>query len=288
MEEWLDQKEYPFKSKYLELPVGRMHYVDEGNTDHSIVMVHGNPSWSFAFRRLIKCLSPRYRCIAPDHIGFGLSDKPETWDFLPESHAQNFETLLNHLNLKSITLIVGDWGGPIGLSYAVKYPERIKSIIITNTWMWSVKGVFHYEMFSRLMGGFIGRVLIKRYNFFVKILMKRMFRSNISPNIHQHYINPLRNPADRKGCWVFPKQIIGSSDWLSVLWHKRHAIANKPSLIIWGKKDVAFRDIELMRWKTVFQTFELHEYDNAGHFVQEDLGDDLCQLVEQHLDKLKL
>lgn len=287
MEEWLDKEEYPFNSKYFDLPMGRMHYIDEGDSDHSIVMVHGNPAWSFTYRRLIKCLSKRYRCIAPDHIGFGLSDKPEKWDYLPESHAENFEKLLNHLDVKSITLIVGDWGGPIGLSYAVNHPERVKSIIITNTWMWSVKGVFHYEMFSRFMGGIIGRALIRKYNFFVKVLMKKMFRAEISPYIHQHYIEPLRNPADRKGCWVFPKQIIGASDWLSSLWEKRNTIANKPSMIVWGKKDIAFRDIELSKWKTVFHEVDVHEYDNVGHFVQEELEDDLCPLVEEHLEKIK-
>ena len=186
MEEWVDREEYPFSEKYFDLPMGRMHYIDEGDSEHSIVMVHGNPAWSFTYRKLIKCLSIKYRCIAPDHIGFGLSDKPEKWDYLPESHSENFEKLLKHLDVTSITLIVGDWGGPIGLSYAVNHPERVKSIIITNTWMWSVKGVIHYEVFSRFMGGIIGRTLIRKYNFFVKVLMKKMFRSEIAPHIYQH------------------------------------------------------------------------------------------------------
>lgn len=286
MEEWIDKEEFPFNSKHFELPMGRMHYIDEGNSDHSIVMVHGNPAWSFTYRRLIACLSIKYRCIALDHIGFGLSDKPEKWDFLPESHAENFEKLLNHLDVKSITLIVGDWGGPIGLSYAVNHSERVKSIIITNTWMWSVKGVFHYEMFSRFMGGIIGRILIRKYNFFVKVLMKKMFRTEIAPHVHQHYIEPLIKPEDRKGCWVFPKQIIGSSNWLSSLWEKRDTFANKPSMIVWGNKDIAFRDIELNEWKKMLRNVDVHEYDNVGHFVQEELADDMCPLVEEHLEKI--
>jgi len=126
MEEWLDRNEYPFQSKYFDLPMGRMHYVDEGESAHAIVMVHGNPAWSYTYRKLVKCLSNKYRCIAPDHIGFGLSDKPIDWDYLPENHAANFEKLLNHLDMQSITLIVGDWGGPIGLSYAVNHPDKIK------------------------------------------------------------------------------------------------------------------------------------------------------------------
>ena len=286
MEEWIDKNEYPFNPKYFDFPMGRMHYVDEGDSDNAIVMVHGNPAWSYTYRKLIKCLSKKFRCIAPDHIGFGLSDKPLEWDYLPESHALNFERFLKHLKVNSITLVVGDWGGPIGLSYAVNNPDKIKSIIITNTWMWSVKGIFHYEMFSRFMGGIIGRTLIKKYNFFVKVLMKKMFRAEISPSVHQHYIEPLKNPTDRKGCWVFPKQIIGSSEWLSCLWEKRHSIASKPSMIVWGKKDIAFREIELKKWRTLLHDVEVHEFDNVGHFVQEELGDNLCLLVMKHLEKI--
>jgi haloalkane dehalogenase len=284
MKDWIDKSEYPFSPKYYDLPMGRMHYVDEGDSDHAVVMVHGNPAWSFTYRKLIKCLSKRFRCIAPDHIGFGLSDKPEKWDYLPESHALNFERLLDHLDLKSITLVVGDWGGPIGMSYAVNHPDKIRSIIITNTWMWPVKGVFHYEIFSRFMGGIIGRVLIRKYNFFVTVLMRKMFGTELSPHIHQHYLEPLKTPGERKGCWVFPKQIIGSSDWLLSIWKKREAIAKKPSLIVWGKKDIAFRDIELNQWKDLFQDTVVHEYSNVGHFVQEELGDELCPLVEKHLE----
>lgn len=286
MNKWIDKKEYPFQSKYFDLPMGRMHYVDEGESDHAVVMVHGNPAWSYTYRKLIKCLSKKYRCIALDHIGFGLSDKPAEWDYLPENHATNLEKLLNHLKLQSITLIVGDWGGPIGLSYALYHPNKTKSIIITNTWMWSVKGIFHYEMFSGIMGGFIGRALIKRYNFFVTVLMKKMFRAEIARSVHQHYIEPLKNPKDRKGCWIFPKQIIGSSNWLANLWSKRVAIANKPSMIIWGNKDIAFRDIELEKWKSLFSNAEVYEYEKVGHFVQEELGDEMCPLIEKHLEKI--
>ncbi|MCC6206840.1 MAG: alpha/beta fold hydrolase [Gammaproteobacteria bacterium] len=285
---WLDRKEYPFRSRYFDLPMGRMHYLDEGESKHAIVMVHGNPAWSFTYRKLVRCLSKRYRCIVPDHIGFGLSSKPKDWDYLPESHAQNLEHLLNHLDVRSVTLIVGDWGGPIGLSYAIQHPDRIRSLIITNSWMWSVRGIFHYEMFSRFMGGIVGRTLIRKYNFFVKVLMKKMFRAELDPHIHRHYIEPLRKPAERKGCWVFPKQILASSAWLSGLWDRREVIAGKPAMIVWGMRDIAFRDIELKRWKTVFPDAEVHEYADVGHFVQEELGDELCPLVEDHLDKVRV
>ena len=286
MYEWLDKTVYPFRPNYFDLPMGRMHYVDEGSADHAVVMVHGNPAWSFAYRKFIACLSPHYRCIAPDHLGFGLSDKPLAWDYLPEGHAQNLERLLQALDPASITLVVGDWGGPIGLSYAVRFPEKIRSIIITNTWMWPVNGVLHYEMFSRLMGGFIGRFLIKRYNFFVTVLMKKMFKARMAPSIHRHYIAPLNDPQERKGCWTFPRQIIGSSQWLGKLWHKRQMIADKPAMILWGMQDIAFRDIELAQWKDLFSDAEIHTFEHAGHFVQEEIGENLCPLIIDHLSRV--
>jgi len=283
---WPNRNLYPFQSKYHDLPIGRMHYADQGHSDQAVVMVHGNPAWSFTYRSLIACLADRYRCIAPDLIGFGLSDKPANWDYLPEQHADNLERFLNHLDLPSITLVVGDWGGPIGLSYALKYPERIKSLIITNSWMWSVEGDFHYEMFSRFMGGLVGRFLIRRYNFFVKVLMKRMFRARISTSVHEQYIQALARPEERKGCWVFPREIIGSSHWLATLWDRRAAIADKPALILWGNRDIAFRKIEMERWKTVFSDCEVHAFDQAGHFVLEDVGEEVCPLVRRHLQRV--
>ncbi len=107
---WINQDEYPFTPKEFSLPMGTMSYVDDGSGD-PLVMIHGNPSWSFEFRALIKHFSKTYRCIAPDHIGFGLSDKPTGWDYLPKHQAENLEKLLESLNLENITLIVGDWGG---------------------------------------------------------------------------------------------------------------------------------------------------------------------------------
>ena len=282
--EWIDKKEYPFKSHFLPLTMGRMHYVDEGNGS-PIVMVHGNPTWSFLYRHLIKGLSKTHRCIAMDHIGFGLSDKPTEWSYLPEEHARNLEALLHHLDLKEITLIVHDWGGPIGLAYAIHHPDNVKNIILMNTWMWSAKGDPHYERFSKMIGGPIGRFLIKRFNFFVRVIMKQAMgdKSKLPPAIHQHYLKVARTPEERKGSWVFPKQIIGSSDWLSHLWSQRDKLKEKPTLILWGKKDIAFRKKELEQWSALFLNKEVVVLEGVGHFVQEEKGEELCPIIERFL-----
>jgi haloalkane dehalogenase len=288
MNEWIDKSEYPFRSNYFKVSAGRMHYIDEGEGE-PIVMVHGNPSWSFLYRYLIKGLSKGHRCIALDHIGFGLSDKPADWSYLPEEHAKNLNLLIDELNLKAITLVVQDWGGPIGLSYAINNPENVKSIIIMNTWMWPVAGDPHYERFSGFMGGAVGRFLIKRFNFFVRVVMKQAMgdKSNLPRSVHHHYLLALKEPNTRKGCWVFPKQIIASSSWLEALWSQREHIQAIPALILWGMKDIAFREKELETWMTVFTQSEVMKFKNVGHFVQEEKRDQLCPIIEAFLSDIQ-
>jgi haloalkane dehalogenase len=171
---WLDRKKYPFTSHFLKLEMGKMHYVDEGS-GIPIVFVHGNGGWSYEFKELIKEMSKTNRCIAPDHIGFGFSDKPYDWNYLPKNHAKNFTHFINSLNLDKFVLVVNDWGGPIGLSYAIDNPQKIKHIIISNTWLWSTKQDSYYKKFSAIMGGYIGRFLIKSFNFFGKVILKKLF-----------------------------------------------------------------------------------------------------------------
>lgn len=131
--DWIDRNDYPFAPHYFQTAAGKLHYIDEGD-GQPIVMIHGNPAWSFIYRNLIKQFSSGYRCIAPDHPGFGLSDKPAGWSYLPEEHAKNLAALIAHLGLKNVTLVMQDWGGPIGINYAVAHPENVARIIAMNTW----------------------------------------------------------------------------------------------------------------------------------------------------------
>jgi len=248
-----------------------MHYVDEGNGD-PIVFVHGNPAWSFEFRNAIKEFSKTNRCIAPDLIGFGLSDKPAGWSYLPKEQAKNLDLFLESLDLNFITLVIGDWGGPIGLSYALNHPEKIKNIVITNTWLWSVRSDWYYQAFSRFVGGPIGRWLIRNRNFFADSIVRALFadKSRLTPKIHAHYLMPLAKPYERKGSWVFPAEIIGSSDWLQSLWDKRELIQGKKILIAWGMKDIGFRENELKTWMQAFPDANVVRFEDAGHFVVEE------------------
>jgi haloalkane dehalogenase len=273
---WLDTDEYPFRPRFYPTPYGKMHYVDEG-AGNPVVFVHGNPSWSFQFRNMIKGLVTTNRCIAPDHLGFGLSDKPADWSYLPEDLAVNLSLFLDSLDLESITLVVGDWGGPLGLSYAIHHPERVENIVITNTWLWPVRDDWYYQLFSRFMGGPVGRQLIYRYNFFAGTMMRSLFgtKRRLTPEIHRQYLEPLARPDERKGCQVLPGQIIGSSAWLQTLWDQRRVLQDKRVLIAWGMKDIAFRKKELETWMAAFPRAKVVRYDDCGHFVSEERPADL-------------
>jgi haloalkane dehalogenase len=276
--EWLDIVEYPFRHNFFQTPAGKMHYVDEGSGE-PIVFVHGNPSWSFEFRKQILAFSGTNRCIAPDHIGFGLSDKPGDWTYLPEEHAKNLGLLLESLRITGISLVVGDWGGPIGLSYALDHPEKIKNLIITNTWLWSVRSDWYYQVFSGFVGGPVGRWLIINRNFFAGTLLRSLFgdKRRLTREIHRQYLMPFSLPVERKGCWVFPGQIIGSSPWLESLWEKRDRLQGKQILITWGMKDIGFRKKELNRWISAFPHATVVRFSDAGHLVPEEKPDELIR-----------
>lgn len=269
---WLDTALYPFEPHYFEVPAGTMHYIDEGTGD-PVVFVHGNCGWSFEFRNVIKGISSTYRCIAPDHIGFGLSDKPADWDYLPEQHAAHLELLLNSLNLNNITLVVNDWGGPIGLSYALNHADKIKKLVILNSWMWSVKHDPYYRRFSKMMGGFPGAFLTKYFNFFAKAVIPRVMgsRRQIPRKVYRQYRKHLSKPSERKGSYVFPREIIGSSAWLDSLWKKRYLISQKPTSFVWGMKDIAFRESELNYWLDHWGPSTVIKIPFAGHYPQEEI-----------------
>jgi len=281
---WLDRGEYPFESNYFHSTVGKMHYVDEGEGE-PVVFVHGNPDWSFSYRHQIKALLGTNRCIAPDHIGFGLSDKPNNWSYLPKDHAKNFADFMDHLDLREITLVVNDWGGPIGLSYALENPERIKNLVILNTWCWSVEKDWYYRGFSGFAGGPIGKFLSTNFNFFARVILKQAYavKSRLTPGLHRQFLAPFPSKKDRKGTWVFPREIIGSSEWLAGLWSKFDCISDKRALILWGKKDIAFRDPQLDQWKKALHNFKSHTFSDAGHYPHEEKHEEVSSYLKEFL-----
>jgi haloalkane dehalogenase len=282
---WIDRSEYPFQDHFIDLPAGKMHYVDEGQGE-TLLMVHGTPTWSFLYRRLIKDLSPDHRTVAPDNLGFGLSDKPaEGWSYLPRDHAENLTRLIELLALKDFTLVVHDFGGPIGLAYAIQHPENVKRIVLINTFMWSLKGDPAFETPGKMFNNPLGRFAYKNLNFSAVVMVRAAWgdKKKLTPQIHRHYTAPLRTPEDRQGTWVFLQQLIGSSEWYQGLWERRAAIQDKPALILWGMKDIAFKQKELERWIGLFPHARVVRFPEAGHFLQDEEGAQVAAQIRSFL-----
>ncbi|WP_254544487.1 alpha/beta fold hydrolase [Halomarina pelagica] len=287
---WVDREAYPFESRCLSLSAGAVHYVDEGPDDPraTLLMLHGNPTWSFLYRHLIRGLREEYRCVALDYLGFGLSERPPGFSYRPEDHAEVLAEFVEELDLQDLVLVVQDWGGPIGLSLALDDPERVRGIVAMNTWFWPVDDRAYYRAFSWLAGGPLGRVACERYNAFARYVMPLAYadRSKLTPEIREQYLRPLARREDREGTWVFPRAIVGSTGWLESLWERRHAVADAPALLVWGMRDRAFRPPFLRTFEALFREAETVELADVGHYVQEETGEDLVPIVREFLDGL--
>jgi haloalkane dehalogenase len=278
--EWVDRREYPFEPRALDVGAGRLSYVDEGEGS-PIVLVHGTPTWSFLYRHLIRELSPRYRCVAPDHLGFGLSDRPPGWSYRPEDQARNIARLIDSLALKDLTLVVHDYGGPIGLAYALDRPDNVRRLVLFNTWMWSFAGDRRIERVGRILGGRIGRFLYERLGFSVRVMLRQAIadRRRYSREIERHYLKAL----DGYATWVYAREVLGSSAWYDGLWRRRDRIARIPALLIWGMKDPAFGRY-LSRWREVFERAEVVELD-CGHAPPEERAPESLRRLAPFLER---
>ncbi len=221
---------------------------------------------------MIEGLRGDFRCIAPDHVGFGLSsrsDRPE--DHHPAAHAERFAALLDHLKVREATLFMGDWGGPIGLDFARRRPERVARLVIANTWCWPVSDDRHFRMFSFMMRSPLGQFLIKRFNFFVNQVVPRAVgdKSILTPEVMDHYRNA-QPPGARAAMAAFPGHIIRASDWLDSIWDERAKFVAKPALILWGLRDIAFREQELERWRAELSGARALTFEDCGHFLAEE------------------
>jgi haloalkane dehalogenase len=284
---WLDRAEYPFASNYIAMPQGRMHYLDEGQ-GHPLVMVHGIPTWSFLYRHLVRGLAPSYRCIVPDHIGFGLSDKPHDWNYPLPEQAANLAHLIDHLGLRDITLVVHDFGGAIGLSYALAHPENVRGIVLMNTWLWSQQDDPRIQRADRIIKSPLGRWLYKGFNAELRWLLPAVVgrKERFPKAVHQHYLKPFPRAQDRHSLWSFARQLIGASDWYEQLWQQRDRIVDKPTLVLWGTKDPLLQTNLLDRWKTVLTRAQFEIFSDTGHLVQEEQGADLLPYMRDFLHSL--
>lgn len=287
---------YPFEPKTFDRNGLKMNYVDEGQGD-PVVMVHGNPTWSFYYRELIKGLSGQCRTIAPDHIGCGLSDKPgkDRYDYRLKSRIDDLEALLEHLGIREkITLVIHDWGGAIGMGYAVRHPERVARLVVLNTAAFGLPKGKSFPMAlrpARFMKA--AQWLILKFNAFAGIAAWTASKQGLSSEVRAAYLAPYDTPEHRIATLEFVKDIpLGPKDpSYGTLRNIHKGLAHfrqTPSVICWGMKDFVFDKAFLRQWKLELPSAEVYTFEKAGHYVLEDAGPQILNIVKLFLEKYPL
>ncbi|MZH15218.1 MAG: alpha/beta fold hydrolase [Nitrospinae bacterium] len=280
---------YPFTSHFLNLNPHNYHYLDEGQGD-TLLMVHGNPTWSFYYRNLILGLKNSYRCVVPDHMGMGKSDKPQNYSYTLSKHIDNLESLVDKLDLNDITLLVHDWGGAIGMGFAVRHPEKIKRIVLFNTAAFLSDKIPIRLRLCRVP--VFGALAIRGFNAFAlaAVNMACKNKERMTEQVRAGYLAPYNNYANRVANLRFVQDIPMDSNApsYSIVKNIEENLARfsaLPVLIAWGAKDFVFTDQFLNRWKKIFPDAEVHWIPDAGHYVVEDAHERILPWVEEFLKR---
>ena len=285
---------YPFTSHYADLSGLKYHYIDEGQGE-PIVMVHGNPTWSFYYRKLIKTLSKRYRSIAPDHIGCGLSDKPAVteYDYRLRSRIDDLDNLLGTLTTdEKITLILHDWGGMIGMAYALRHPEKICRLVVMNTAAFLPPPAKRIPLRLSIIrrSGPLAALAVLGFNIFAKSALSMASKKGLSAEVKRGLTAPYNCWNNRMATLKFVEDIPLKEKDPSYRLAKQvddqlQTLSHLPMLICWGKHDFVFDQDYLSEWQRRFPAAEVHCFPDAGHYVLEDVPDKIIPLAQDFLKK---
>lgn len=284
---------YPFDGKYLDLDGIRYHYLDEGEGE-PVVMVHGNPSWSFYYRELVKSLSGRYRVIVPDHIGCGLSDKPDDskYPYTLARRVEDLTTLLDELGLEKVNLVVHDWGGMIGFAWATRHPDQVSRLTVLNT------AAFHLPAGKAFPGTLalarvpgLGALLVRGASAFSRGANRMcVTRRPMPAAVAQGYLAPYDSWKNRVAVHRFVQDIPlspGDPSYEVVSETQDHltSLSAIPMMICWGMKDFVFDHRFLDEWVRRFPDADVHRFEDCGHYVLEDATDEIVSLVDEFLGR---
>jgi pimeloyl-ACP methyl ester carboxylesterase len=287
---------FPFDPHWIDFRGGRMHYIDEGpdrgtngELREALLFVHGNPTWSFHWRRLILSLRSRYRCIAPDHLGCGLSAKPQRAIRLDE-HVDNLAALVDTLRLDRLTLVAQDWGGAIGLGAMLHVPARLSRIVLFNTGAFVPRYIPWRIRACRVP--VVGRFAVQGGNLFSRAALRMTLarRRRLDADVAAGYLAPYGSWAERRAVYGFVQDIPGNQrhptwETLAAIERGLPSLADQPALLIWGMRDWCFRPDCLERFVEAWPHAEVHRLMDVGHWVVEDAPDETLALVERFLEK---
>jgi haloalkane dehalogenase len=280
---WVPSDLYPFEDRWAEIAGHQLHYVDEGDGP-PLLLLNGNPSWSFGWRDVILGLRERFRCVAPDYPGFGLSRPAPGYDFRPVSHSTVIEALVDQLRLDELTVYGYAWGGPIGLGLAGRRPELIRALIIGNTWAWPDDRL-RVRLFSALMGGPLSPLLVERLNLMLRLYLPRNLKRQPLTDVERAAYEGPWPPGARHALTVFPREIVTGKRYLQEVEANLPRLTGKPALILWPDSDPGFGTDELARWQALFPTARTTILERVGQFVDEDAPADVASAIAAWWDE---
>lgn len=277
------KNEYPFQSHFMPIEKNQYHYVDEGNGE-VILMLHGNPTWSFFYRNLAKHFSKTHRVIVPDHMGCGLSDKPQDYEYTLKHHVDNICLLVEKLKIKNITLVVHDWGGAIGMGLATRHPELIKKMVVMNT-----AAFRSIEIPARIniLRNPVGEWFIRQFNGFAGPATFMATKKGLNPLVKKGFILPYDNFETRIATAKFVQDIPMNDSHPT--YHTLKEIEEKlttikaPVLLLWGEKDFCFTMSFQKKWLQFFPEARAVTYPLAGHYLIEDEKEAVISEIEKFL-----
>jgi cis-3-alkyl-4-acyloxetan-2-one decarboxylase len=283
------QELYPFESQYIEIPRSetsadtvRMHFVERGQGNQTVVCVHGNPTWSFTFREILQQVSDQARVIAIDHVGCGLSDKPQQYNYCLEQHIGNLARLLDELDLRRVTLLVHDWGGAIGLGAALRQPGRIERLVLLNTGAFPPPYVPWRIAACRIPG--IGTAAMRGLNLFARAALSMTLNrlQRLEPAVAAGLIAPYKDWESRVAIAKFVQDIPrgrNEATWevLTRIEDSASVFSDRPVRIVWGLKDWCFREECLNRLISMFPQAKVRRLEDVGHYVMEEAAAEVIE-----------
>ncbi len=280
---------YPFAPHWFETPAGRIHYLDEGPRDagEAVICVHGNPTWSFMYREVVKSLSKKHRVIAIDHLGCGLSDKPQNFPYRLADHIENLARLVSTITQPKLNFIVHDWGGPIGLAVAERLADRVKKLVVMNTAAFSGPCPRRIRLCREPV---LGPLLVRGLNGFAGPAACMAVVRPLPPEIRRGFLFPYRSWQDRVAVLRFVQDIPLESNHpsapvLQAIEAGLEKFQGKPMLLAWGLRDFCFSPVYLAEWRRRFPAAVVREFPHAGHYVLEDAGPELVSVIEEFVTR---
>lgn len=283
---WLKEI-YPFSPQRFETGAGAMSYLDVGpRTDEAVLMVHGNPTWSFFYRNVVQALAGRLRCIVPDHLGCGISDKPQDYDYTLGNHILNLTSLIDSLGLKKVHLIVHDWGGPIGLGTCLPRPERLGKVVILNTAAFADTVIPWRIRFCRIP--VLGELAVRGGNGFAWPATWMAVTKTLPNIVRDGFLFPYNSWANRIATHRFvvdiPRGIGAPNDRaLAAIETALPTLRSKDVKILWGGKDFCFNDHYFQRWQRVVPNADALYLPEAGHYLLEDATEHCIGEIEKFI-----